>query len=150
MKNIFDKAVTDEVIERINNLSVNSRAKWGKMSVEQMLAHCSVSYDLCYDESRPKATGLKKVLLKLFVKGVVVGEKPYKKNSRTAPDFIIADEKEFENEKQKLISYLEKTQNLGASHFEGKESNSFGHLTSKEWNNMFYKHLDHHLNQFGV
>ena len=34
--------------------------------------------------------------------------------------------------------------------FEGKESNSFGPLTKGEWNNMFYKHLDHHLSQFGV
>ena len=46
--------------------------------------------------------------------------------------------------------FIVKTQFLGASHFEGKESHSFGNLTSSEWNNMFYKHLNHHLEQFGV
>jgi SRSO17 transposase len=49
-----------------------------------------------------------------------------------------------------LKAYIIKTQELGATHFEGKESHSFGTLTSTEWNNMFYKHLDHHLGQFGV
>lgn len=150
MKNIFEKSVTDEMIDRLNNLSEASQPKWGKMSVGQMLAHCSVTYDLIYDDTIPKAKGFKKFMLKLFVKNIAVGEKPYKKNSRTAPEFLITTPKEFEAEKERLIDYLNKTQALGANHFEGKESNSFGALTSKEWNNMFTKHLDHHLTQFGV
>ncbi|MCJ8164098.1 hypothetical protein MKJ04_04535 [Pontibacter sp. E15-1] len=36
----------------------------------------------------------------------------------------------------------------GNTHWQ--ESHSFGRLSSQEWNNMFYKHLDHHLSQFGV
>ena len=39
---------------------------------------------------------------------------------------------------------------MGANKFEGMESNSFGPLSIKEWNNMFTKHLNHHLEQFGV
>ncbi|RZJ66435.1 MAG: hypothetical protein EOO47_25375, partial [Flavobacterium sp.] len=81
---------------------------------------------------------------------LVVGEKPYKKNLHTAPSFLIADEREFEKEKTRLINYLNKTQQLGEVHFDGKESLSFGKLNKTQWNNMFYKHLDHHLSQFGV
>jgi len=115
-----------------------------------MLAHCNVAYNLVYEEGHPKASGIKKFMLKLFVKGIVVSEKPYSKNSRTAPEFLISNERDFKLEKEKLISDLNKTQKLGKEYFEGKESISFGAMTSKEWNNMFYKHLDHHLNQFGV
>ena len=56
----------------------------------------------------------------------------------------------FETEKARLIDYIEKTQQLGEAHFDNKESHSFGVLTKTEWNNMFYKHLNHHLNQFKV
>ena len=80
----------------------------------------------------------------------VVNEVPYKKNIPTAPAFVVADRKNFEEEKSKLIKYLEYTVSLGKDHFEGKESLSFGSMTALEWNNLFYKHLDHHLNQFGV
>jgi len=89
-------------------------------------------------------------MLKLFVKKIVVGEKPYPKNGRTAPEFLITSEKEFEKEKNRIIKYLKKTQELGEVHFDNKASHSFGKLTKTEWNNMFYKHLDHHLTQFGV
>jgi hypothetical protein len=150
MKNIFTKEVTDEVIGRIENLTPKSQPNWGKMSVAQMFAHCCVAYEMVYTDKHPKPNAFAKFMMKLFVKKIVVSEKPYAKNGRTAPQFLIVDEKEFETEKKRLVAYIDKTQQLGEKHFEGKESHSFGNLTSSEWNNSFYKHLDHHLKQFGV
>jgi hypothetical protein len=60
------------------------------------------------------------------------------------------EEKNFEAEKKRLIDYLKKSVELGEVYFDGKESLSFGKMTVAEWNNLFYKHLDHHLTQFGV
>ena len=91
-----------------------------------------------------------KFILKLVLKPIVVNEKPYKKNSGTGPDFLVKDDKNFAAEKERLIGFVRKTQELGATHFDGKASHSFGSLTSTEYNNMFYKHLNHHLSQFGV
>lgn len=150
IKNIFDVAVTNEVIDRINRLTPESKPLWGTMSVSKMLAHCNVTYELVYTDKHAKPNPYMKLILKLLVKKLVVGEKPYKQNLRTAPAFIITDEKEFDKEKETLIEYIRKTQQLGGEYFNGKESNSFGALTQQEWNNMFYKHIDHHLRQFGV
>lgn len=150
MKNIFDAEVANEVIGRINNLTPETQAQWGKMDVAQMLAHCNVTYEMVYENKHPKPGVLKKFILKALIKSIVVNDQPYKKNGRTAPQFMVSDEKDFETEKKRLIDYIEKTQALGEGHFDGKESHSFGVLTKDEWNNMFYKHLDHHLGQFGV
>lgn len=150
IKNIFDQQVIDELISRINQLHKDSRPEWGKMDVAQMLAHNCVSYELIYENRHQKPKGLKKLLLKWFIKGPVVSEKPYKKNSPTAPEFLISSGKDFDTEKQRLIGYLNRTQQLGATHFDGRYYHSFGELSLKEWNNMLYKHLDHHLRQFGV
>ena len=150
MKNIFQEEVSQEVINRINKLTPSTQPLWGKMSVDHMLAHCNVTYEFLYDNIHPKPNVFKKFLLKTFVKGIVTNEKPYKKSSQTAPEFIMKGSKNFEEEKLRLIGYITKTQLLGENHFEGKESHSFGVLSKAEWNNMFYKHLDHHLTQFGV
>ncbi|MBS1508271.1 MAG: DUF1569 domain-containing protein [Bacteroidetes bacterium] len=150
MKNIFTQSVAQEVIDRINRLTPETKPLWGKMSVSQMLAHCCVTYEYVYETKYAKPNALARFLLKLFVKNAVVGEKPYKKNTATGPDFLIKDERNFESEKKRLINYVTRTQQLGEVHFEGKESHSFGPLTTNEWNNMFYKHIDHHLSQFGV
>lgn len=81
---------------------------------------------------------------------MVISEKPYKQNNPTAPSFVIKEEKDFQKEQKRLIDFIEKTQQLGETYFDHKESHSFGKLTSQQWNNMFYKHLNHHLTQFGV
>ena len=89
-------------------------------------------------------------ILKNLVKGGLVNEKPNKKNASTAPEFIIKDDRNFDEEKNRLIQYINRTVQLGQNHFEGRTSMIFGEMTSTEWNNLFYKHLDHHLTQFGV
>ena len=150
MKSIFSKEETGKLLSRINNLTQSSRPFWGNMTVSQMLAHCNVIYEMIYTDNYPKPNLFKRFLLKIFVKKAVVGEKPYTKNGRTAPQFIITDDRDFEKEKKQLISYLIKTQELGENYFNNKENHSFGRLTKEEWNRMFYKHLDHHLKQFGV
>lgn len=150
MKNIFDPQVTTELISRVNQLKPESPSLWGKMTVDQMLAHCCVAYEMAFTNKHPKPNPVMRFLLKAFVKNGVVNEVPYKRNIRTAPVFIITGRKNFEEEKDRLIKYLGHTITLGRDHFEGKESLSFGPMTAEEWNNLFYKHLDHHLSQFGV
>lgn len=150
MQNLFTSKGTQATIERINNLTPETQAQWGKMNVAQMLAHCNVAYDMSLTNQYTKPGSFKKFMLKMFVKNAVVGPKPYPKNSRTAPEFVIADQRDFEVEKKKLIDNINKVQNLGGAYFNGKESHSFGSLTENEWNTMFSKHLNHHLTQFGV
>jgi hypothetical protein len=150
MQNAFEKQDVNESIERINKLSSASTPQWGKMNVAQMLAHCNVAYDMAYTDKYPQPNGFIRFMLKLFVKNGVVGPKPYPKNSRTAPAFLVSADQDFEKEKKKITDYLVQTQSLGKDHFHMKESNSFGKLTSDEWSMLFSKHLDHHLTQFGV
>ena len=150
LPNIFSKEVSNTVTQRINNLTVNSQPKWGNMNVAQMLAHCNVIYEMVYEDKHSKPNFLLKFILKTFVKKIVVSETPYKHNEKTAPAFIISNARDFEVEKDMLINHIEKTQQLGESHFDNKLSHSFGVLSNYEWNNMFYKHLNHHLTQFGV
>ena len=150
MKNIFSEAVTNEVISRIEALTPDTKANWGKMSVSQMMAHCNVAYTMAFSTSKKRPKFLTRLVLKLIVKPIVISEKPFSKNGKTAPQFLITDDKNFEEEQSKLIENIRKVQKLGADYFEGKESISLGKLKSQEWNNMFYKHLDHHLTQFGV
>lgn len=97
---IFNKEISDNIIERINHLTPASTPQWGTMSVAQMLAHCNVSYEMIYENIHPKPNPFFKFILKTLVKSKVVGEAPYPHNSRTAPQFIIKETKKFEAEKQ--------------------------------------------------
>ncbi|MBU3676288.1 MAG: DUF1569 domain-containing protein [Chitinophagaceae bacterium] len=151
MQNIFSTEGVHHFTERIQRLNNNTQAQWGKMNVAQMLAHCNVTYRMIYEPGFLQKPGfLKGLLFKWFIKPYVVSEKPYKQSVQTAPQFIVVDEKNFNEERQKLLSYMQRVQQEGEIAFEGRESHSFGPLTAKEWNTLFAKHLDHHLRQFGA
>lgn len=151
MQNVFDAQDAQEYINRINNLTPETPRKWGKMSVDQVLAHLNVAYDLTFtSEKFPKPSFIAKFLLSRFVKPKITNEIPYKQSLPTSLAFIIADERNFEEEKAKLIGNIQRVQQLGREAFEGKENINFGKMTAQGWNNMFAKHLNHHLDQFGV
>ena len=151
MQNVFDAKDAKEYINRINNLTPETQIKWGKMSVDQVLAHLNVAYDLTFTpEKFPKPNFIAKFLLSRFVKPKITNEIPYKQSLPTSPAFIIADERNFEEEKAKLIGNIQRVQQLGREAFEGKENINLGKMTAQGWNNMFAKHLNHHLDQFGV
>lgn len=150
MNDIFSTSTVAILGTRINRLRADTQPLWGKMNVAQMLAHCNVTYEIEYENIHPKPGAVQRFFLKAFVKNIVVGDKPYKKNSRTAPIFLVSSEQDFEKEKGRLIAYLYRTAKLGRSYFAGKENQAFGKLSAEEWNNIFYKHIHHHLNQFGV
>lgn len=78
--NLFDKKEADAAIDRINKLNPDTQPLWGKMNVEQMLAHVNVTFELVYTDKHPKPKGIKKFIIKLFGKKIVTGPKPYKRN----------------------------------------------------------------------
>ncbi len=150
MKNVFDKTVSDEILARIDSLTPASTPIWGTMNVGQMLAHCCVSYEFVFEDLHKRPNAIMRFLLKLMVKPNVVNNRPYPRNSRTAPVFVKEGTHDFEAEKTRLKGYIKKTQELGSAYFEGHDYHSFGKMTATEYSNCFYKHLDHHLQQFGV
>jgi len=147
---IFEQETVTNLLARINNLTPETTPDWGKMNVAQMLAHNNVGFDITYGKTPVSYNFFMRLMLKMFVKDVVVGNKPYTKNGQTAPVFVISDKRDFDKEKEELIANIHRVNADGAAAFEGRVSPSFGKLTAQQWSNQFWKHLDHHLTQFGV
>ncbi len=151
MEKIFNSGEMNVIINRLSNLRPDAQPKWGKMNVAQMLAHLNIAYETIFEpEKYPRPNGLMKYVMRWFVKPVVTGPENYKRNSKTASFFIVSPQQDFEKQRSNLIANIHKVLDLGEVHFHNKESHSFGKLTAAEWSNMLFKHLDHHLNQFGV
>lgn len=150
LPDIFNPAIANQIIGRIQSLHQDSIPRWGKMNVAQMLAHCNITYEMVYTDLHAQPGKFMTWVLKLWVKPTVISEKPYAENGKTAPAFLVHHEQDFHLQKQRLIDYINKVVEEGRVIYEGKSSHSFGVLTAEEWNNMFYKHLDHHLRQFNV
>jgi hypothetical protein len=75
MKNLFDATVVNQVKTRLGNLEPQSERRWGKMTVAQMLAHCSLSMQWAVGEVVPEKGALPARLMGRLVKPMVFGTK---------------------------------------------------------------------------
>lgn len=146
VKNLYDPAVKQELISRINKLTPESKPLWGKMNVSQMLAHCQKPLGVATGSHTLKANYFLSIIGKLFKKQLY-NEKPFKRNLPTDKSFIITDQRELDAEREKLIQMISAFSETAMS---GKPHPFFGHLTNEQWSKGTWKHLDHHLQQFGV
>ncbi len=149
MKNIHDAATVQELIQRLDKLTPSTQRQWGKMDVAQMLAHCSNALEVNLGDRISKQGFMGKIFGKMAKKSVT-SDKPFKQGLPTDPGFVITGSKDFSAEKQRLITLIKR---LSAGNPEAMAANPhpfFGRMTAHEWNTLNYKHLDHHLRQFGA
>jgi hypothetical protein len=149
MKSLFDPPVTEEMVARINSLKPDSKALWGKMSVSQMLAHMQPPLRVALGEETLKK-GLMGLLFGRIAKKQLVNENPFKKNLPTAPSFVVKDQRNFEEEKNKVIDLLRRFSRTSRQELDSRVHPFFGKLNADEWNILHWKHIDHHLRQFGA
>jgi hypothetical protein len=149
MKTLFQKESFDELVNRINQLTPNTQRRWGKMNVDQMLAHCSATVEAATGKKYYPQVFIGKVLGRFF-KSSFINEVPLKKNGPTNPAFVITNPQSFENEKEKLLGLIQLFYEGGEAKCTANPHSFFGKLNKEEWARLMYKHLDHHLQQFGV
>ncbi|MGP4075785.1 DUF1569 domain-containing protein [Halobacillus sp. K22] len=149
MNNIFEITYSDEILNRIENLNVDSQPKWGKMDVSQMLAHCSAFQDIAMGYSLPPR-GWLGLLVGRFAKPIFYNDKPLDHNMSTIPTILITSKRDFDIEREKLKQKIIIFQKNGPEACTDHPHPFFGKLTSEQWGKGIYKHLDHHLKQFGV
>lgn len=146
VKNLFEPSVKKEIIDRINTLTLETKGLWGKMKVAQMLAHCQKPLGVAVGEHKLEGNLFFRLMGPLFKKQLY-NDQPFKHDLPTDKTFIIADQKDFEKEKQHLIQMI---QSISETNMSDEPHPFFGKLTKDQWSKGTWKHLDHHLQQFGV
>lgn len=147
---IFDSATHITLLSRIRALPSTTSPLWGSMNVAQMCAHVCVTYEYVYGNRADTPPLVMRWLVRLLFRDLLVGAKPYPKGSPTAPSMKIIDIRNFEAERNRLVAYTERVFADGPAAFDGRPQVTLGPLTCQEWSTLLYKHLDHHLRQFGV
>jgi hypothetical protein len=147
MNSIFETKDNEVMIARVNNLTSESKALWGKMSVDQMLKHTAAPIAYAQGSGNIKGNFFLKLLGSMMKNKILNNE--FKKNSPTAPEFIFKESYDFEASKKDLI---EKFSQFTKGEHVIKVFNHpfFGKMSTEDWNKLMWSHLDHHLRQFGV
>lgn len=150
MKNLLEAATVSEVKDRLARLRPDSERHWGKMNAPQAVAHCSAGLELAMGDRRPPQLWLGRII-GWIVKPMALGnDAPMRRNSPTVPSIVVADERDLGAERERLGALIDRFAAAGPAGCTAHPHSFFGRLTPQEWAILMYKHLDHHLRQFGV
>lgn len=150
MNNLFNQLDVLGILTRIEKLSPDAERQWGKMNVNQMLAHCNASLETAMGLHFSKRLGFVGRFFGKLLKPTYFSEKPFPKNGTTDQSYIITGNPNFEVEKAKVIRQITQFSEGGPAKCTKHPQAFFGPLTPEEWAIMQWKHFDHHLRQFGA
>ncbi|QOW09591.1 DUF1569 domain-containing protein [Kaistella flava (ex Peng et al. 2021)] len=150
MKTIFDKETREKLIARISKLDKNSLAQFGKMNIYQMIKHCTLYDEWILGKNKPQYQQalIGRLFGKMALKDILKDESPLKRNVPTLSFLkVIKTTDDLEAEKSKWISLIEEYDYFSNPEF---IHSFFGKMTKEQIGYMAYKHIDHHLRQFGA
>jgi hypothetical protein len=150
MKSLYDAATAAEIKERIARLQPASQRQWGKMNVAQAVAHCAITMEWAVGDTLPPRMFLGRLFGPLVKSKVLKDDSPMARNAPTAKSLIIPDERDLQRERQRLCTLIDRFSEAGPQRCTTHAHTFFGPLTPDEWARLMYKHLDHHLRQFGA
>jgi hypothetical protein len=149
VKNMFDAATAAEIRTRVAQLGPRDERQWGRMDLPQTLAHCSAGFGLATGEIRPPRVLIGRIL-GWAIKPMAPGnDAPMRPDSPTVEELIVRDKRDFETERKRLSAAIDQFVAGGPALCTTHPHPFFGRLTPAQWAIQMYKHLDHHLRQFG-
>jgi hypothetical protein len=143
---LHDVQARSSIEQRVRALTPQTRPRWGKMSVDQMLWHVNQAMGLSLGEVRvgPGGPTMPPALMKFLVIRM-----PWPKGAPTHPDFVAQRSYDFATERDRALRLI--------SDLTTKPINepwpvhpAFGRMSGREVSALTHKHLNHHLTQFGV
>jgi hypothetical protein len=153
VKNLFEPILVEETKQRVLQLHPQSQRLWGKMTVAQTLAHCASGLEMAMGVIKPKRAPFPGYVIGLLIKPLVFGnDKPMRRNSPSLPELFSADpaQCDFDRERCSLIAAIDRFAQERAACCSQHPHPFFGPLAPQQWAIIMYKHIDHHLRQFGV
>jgi len=150
MKTMARAQDTEEIVQRLRTIRVDSARRWGRMSAHQMICHLSDSFLAVTGQRQvsPASGPLQRTVIKWIAlyaplkwpRGVPTRPEVDQEVGGTKPSHFAADVTQLE-----MLVELVTTRKgcFGPTH------PIFGNMSDTDWMRWAYLHMDHHLRQFG-
>jgi Protein of unknown function (DUF1569) len=149
MHHLHDPARVAEVKARLATVRTDSPRQWGKMTAPQAVAHMAIGLEGALGDLTMPRMFLGRLVGRLVKKQALGNDAPFIHNAPTAPALIVSDARDLDRERARLLQLIDRFA-AGPSACTTLPHPFFGPLTPDEWAVLEYKHLDHHLRQFGA
>ncbi len=150
MKNLLDPSTGEEIKGRLLLLREDSMRVWGKMNAAQAMAHCVAAMQMGLGDTHHPRKFVGRMIGRIIKPMALGNDAPMRRNTPTVEGLVVTDQRDIFLERKRLSLLIDRFVNGGRAGCSMYPHPLFGPLTPDEWAILMYKHLDHHLRQFGV
>ncbi len=148
MASIYEPSDRNLLLARIDRLTPQNKANWGKMNVLEMLAHGVKSESMMQGDMVIKPVFIGKIIGKMILNKILKDDAPFGKNSPTSAHLkSIGHTGDFEAERENWKAAISR---YAAFDKPGIVHPFFGKMDRDQIGRFAHKHINHHLQQFGV
>jgi hypothetical protein len=148
MKTMWEASRQREIRGRVARLSPEAPGAWGRMSAPQMVCHLADSLKMALGDL---PVTHKKVPIRFPpLKQLIVYVAPFPKGVPTAPELIARSPAAWQVDVAELQALVDRFVARGSEAVPWPDHPAFGKLSHRAWGVLVYRHMDHHLRQFGA
>jgi hypothetical protein len=147
MKSIWQDETRRELSDRVGAAVWDRRAEWGKFSAPKMVCHLADSLKMAMGDLKvpTKRLPIRYPPLKQFI----IYLAPFPRSAPTAPELLVRAPREWANDIADVQDLLARAGSARTT-ATWPEHPAFGKLSKRAWGVLIYRHMDHHLRQFGA
>jgi hypothetical protein len=143
---LLNDADRTQLLQRLRQVRPDAAPAWGTLTAPRMLCHLADQLRVALGDipSKPVHTFASRTLLKHLV--VNTGFQPPRGKIQTAPEMLVSQPAAWEADLAACVVLAERV-GTGAAR---AVHPMFGPLSPEQWGRLCWKHMHHHLVQFGV
>ncbi len=146
MPSLRDQATRTGIVQRLQQLTPSTKPRWGKFDAAHMLCHLDDALSVSLGEP-PSQPMNHKAFQHFPLKHLILYVVPFPKGAAAPPGMLLTPPRNFDEDRQRLFDKIERIAAARAG--AGPAHPLFGPLSYEEWNALHWKHIEHHLKQFG-
>jgi hypothetical protein len=142
MKSLEQESTRQELLARVESITGDSKQLWGRFTSRAMLDHLSRALQMAAGE---RDVAPKKMPTRFFpLKQLFIYVLPFPKGAPTSPELLNDSPEPLDKSKETLRRII--------TTFDPKPCDhpAFGMMSPHAWSVLMYRHMDHHLRQFGA
>lgn len=147
MKTIWNEPERTSLVSRLRTVREEMKPRWGRMSAAAMLSHLEASLRMALGELPARRARLRLTIFPL--KQLVIYVLPFPKGAPTLPELLVTSGLACDitaGHIERLLATLAGF--TDEDHW--PEHPILGRLSHRALGHLMWKHMDHHLRQFGV
>ena len=147
MKSIWQGESQRELTDRVGRLAWDRRAEWGTFTAPKMVCHLADSLRMAMGDL--KVASKKLPIRYPPLKQLIIYVAPFPKGAPTAPELLVRQPREWTHDVADVQSLLARAATASSTDA-WPEHPAFGRLSRRAWGVLIFRHMDHHLKQFGA